>query len=419
MAPRSKRLLVAAIALNLLCIGYFKYADFLLGSAACLFGLEWQALDIFLPLGISFFTFQEIACLVDTYRGKIGRVPLRKYALFVAFFPQLIAGPIVLADKLIPQFSAKRTFAFSWGNVYIGLILFAIGLFKKVVIADSLSPWVAEVFDGAESLAFMQAWGGALAYTFQLYFDFSGYSDMAIGLGRLFNIDIPVNFYSPYKATSIIDFWRRWHITLSGFLREYVYIPLGGNRKGLARRYVNLMLTMLLGGLWHGAGWTFVVCGGGGHGLYLVINHLWRKISPRRLPKPVGWALTFIAVAAAWVLFRSESLTRALFILKAMLSFGTIGAVDFAALLVWLTPIFNLDIVNTARMIFALIESREFMLIVAAIVAFAAPNAAQIAQGLRSASGKRAAAFSAFAGLLVVYTFLHLNTLSEFLYFQF
>ena len=337
----SKKYMIAGVALNLALIGYYKYANFFAENLAPLFGAQWHGLEIFLPLGISFFTFQQIACLVDTYHGKLGVMPFRHYALFVSFFPQLIAGPIVLADEIIPQFSDKKIFALSWRNIYIGAALFAIGLFKKVAIADTFSPYAAIAFDEGHVLTFIDAWGGALAYTFQLYFDFSGYSDMAMGLASFSNIKIPQNFNSPYKSTSIIEFWRRWHMTLSAFLRDYLYIPLGGNRKGKARRYINLTMTMLLGGLWHGAGWTFVIWGGL-HGLFLVINHFWRAHCPVRLPKFAGWLITSVSIVAAWVFFRAETVGQALLILK-----GMAGAERFSS-----SSIFPAFANNRARRIF-------------------------------------------------------------------
>lgn len=269
--------LYSGVAVNLLLIAYFKYANFMASNIAWLFGKEWVAQDIFLPLGISFFTFQQIAYLIDCSKGLAKEHVFTQYALFVTFFPQLIAGPIVRYEDIMPQFGRLRTFGMSYRNTAVGIALLTLGLFKKVVIADTLSPWVAAVFDSSEPLTLFEAWGGVLSYTFQIYFDFSGYSDMAVGLGRLFNIELAINFNSPYKALSISDFWRRWHITLSSFLRDYLYIPLGGNRCGKIRRNINIMITMLLGGLWHGASWNFVVWGGL-HGVFLVINHTYRKI---------------------------------------------------------------------------------------------------------------------------------------------
>lgn len=268
--------LFSGVGVNLLLIAYFKYANFMMSNIAWMIGVEWTARDIFLPLGISFFTFQQIAYLIDCSKGLAKEHAFTHYALFVTFFPQLIAGPIVRYEEIMPQFSRLRTFAMNYRNIAMGLALLSLGLFKKVVIADTLSPWVAAAFDTYDPLTFFEAWGGVLSYTFQIYFDFSGYSDMALGLGRIFNIELPINFNSPYKALSISDFWRRWHISLSSFLRDYLYIPLGGNRQGKLHRNINLMATMLLGGLWHGASWNFVVWGGL-HGVFLVVNHAYRK----------------------------------------------------------------------------------------------------------------------------------------------
>jgi alginate O-acetyltransferase complex protein AlgI len=297
-SPKSKPgkyLLILGMVVNLGLIAYYKYANFLLASFDEVFRTDFHVSGIILPLGISFYTFNQIAYLVDVYQGDKRNYHLLEYILFVTFFPHLIAGPIVRHDELIPQFRKARFFVFSHKNIALGLTIFTLGLAKKVLIADNLSPWVAPVFEHAGEITFIEAWVGALSYTFQLYFDFSGYSDMAIGLGLLFNIRLPINFNSPYKATSISDFWRRWHITLSNFLRDYLYIPLGGSRRGEIRRYVNLLMTMLLGGLWHGAGWTFVLWGGL-HGLYLCINHGWRKLNVS-LPKLFAWLLTFFAWA--------------------------------------------------------------------------------------------------------------------------
>jgi alginate O-acetyltransferase complex protein AlgI len=245
----------------------------------------------------------------------------------------LIAGPIVRFKELVPQFSAPETFVFSHGQVAQGLFIFAIGLFKKVMVADTFSPWVAPIFDRTPSLAFTDAWGATLAFALQLYFDFSGYSDMAVGLALMLNIVLPENFDSPYQARSIIDFWRRWHMTLSSFLRDYLYIPLGGSRQGRARRYVNLFVTMLLGGLWHGASWTFVLWGGL-HGAYLAANHLWRGAG-LRMPAPVAWALTLGAVMVGWVFFRAPSLERAQVVLTGMAGLNGFAGPDLPYSIGW------------------------------------------------------------------------------------
>lgn len=320
----AKALLCAGVAVNLGLIGYFKYAGFLAGSLNALTGSLIDPGSIVLPLAISFFTFQQIAYLVDVRQGQAPETDFPRYCLFVVFFPQLIAGPIVHHREMLPQFAEDRTFAPRAENLAIGTTIFAIGLFKKVVIADSLATVASPTFAAAEAgaeLHFFQAWSAAFAYSLQLYFDFSGYSDMAIGIARLFGIKLPLNFNAPYRATSIIDFWRRWHMTLSRFLRDYLYFPLGGGRRGPLRRYVNLMITMLLGGLWHGAGWTFVVWGGL-HGAMLVINHLWRHLFPSRAPRWWSIALarliTFFAVTLAWVFFRAESFSGALAVFDGM-----------------------------------------------------------------------------------------------------
>jgi D-alanyl-lipoteichoic acid acyltransferase DltB (MBOAT superfamily) len=308
------------VALNLAVLCYFKYTNFIFDSLNTLTGAPLPFFNIILPLGISFFTFQQIAYLVDVMRGARVERDIVSYTLFVSFFPHLIAGPLVHHAEMIPQFKRGRT-----GRSSVlaarGLAIFAAGLFKKVVIADNLAQFVSPVFahlDAGGGVTTPWAWLAILAYSLQIYFDFSGYSDMAIGLALMFGIRLPVNFRSPYRAISIIEFWRRWHITLSRFLREYLYIPLGGNRLGEQRRYINLMVTMLLGGLWHGAGWNYLIWGGL-HGVYLSINHLWRgwrggdaHVSAAGwAAKGFCWAITFFAVVVAWVFFRARTMAGA------------------------------------------------------------------------------------------------------------
>ena len=300
-------------------LGYYKYFNFVIVNLDQFFGLSIPAQQIILPLGISFFTFTQIAFIVDTYRGNVERVNPLSYVQFVTFFPHLIAGPIYHHVDIIPQMEDKTKCQMNWTNIHLGVFFFFFGLAKKVVIADTLAtvatPIFAAVAHGGTPML-IESWFGALAYTLQIYFDFSGYCDMAIGIALLFNIRFPVNFYSPYKVTSIIDFWRCWNITLSNFLRDYLYIPLGGNRYGLPDQICNLLITMLLGGLWHGAGWTFVIWGGL-HGMYLVINHLWRKTG-LLLHTYICWIVTFLAVIVAWVFFRANSVDSAIKILKGM-----------------------------------------------------------------------------------------------------
>jgi len=292
--------LALGLVFNLGLLGVFKYAGLLAGTLGLPFG------GIYLPLGISFFTFQQVMYLVDTSRGQTDDVPLLDYACFIAFFAHLIAGPIVRPGHILPQFAALRPGAAWRETAAAGLEIFFLGLAKKLVLADGLARFADPGFAAAARLdhvTLIEAWVALLAYGLQIYFDFSGYSDMAIGLARMFGIEFPLNFRSPYQARDISTFWRRWNITLSGFLRDYLYIPLGGNRRGETRRIANLMITMLLGGLWHGAAWRFMLWGGL-HGLYLVV-HGWTKRLPVCLPQGVSWAITLLAVLLAWVPFRA------------------------------------------------------------------------------------------------------------------
>lgn len=307
---RSKAVLMLAAVLNLSALAYYKYAAFIVETANSLLLTTWPVPPVTIPLGISFFTFTQLAYLVDAYRGHTERADFSVYALFVTYFPHLIAGPILYHKQVIPQLMNPVNHRFSFVNFRLGIVIFIAGLFKKAAIADSLSGWSAAALSQAQGLNFWQAWAGALAYTFQIYFDFSGYSEMAVGLALMLNVRIPVNFNLPYQANSISDFWRRWHMSLSAFLKNYLYIPLGGNRLGGWRTIINLMVTMLLGGLWHGAGWTFVIWGGL-HGTYLVAHHLWRRTGVR-LPVFAARTLTFAAVVFAWVFFRAQTLADAM-----------------------------------------------------------------------------------------------------------
>jgi len=326
---RSRAVLACGIAANLVLLGYYKYTDFFIASINHVAGTVWPLPSIILPIGISFYTFTQIAYLVDACRGLARDYDALHYLLFVSYFPHLVAGPLLHHAQVMPQFDDKRTYRLQWDNVNVGLVLFATGLFKKVVLADQFASCATPMFDaaaqgGAPGPAW--AWTGVLAYTLQLYFDFSGYSDMALGISRLFNVRLPLNFFSPYKSRDIVEFWRRWHMTLSAFLRDYLYIPLGGNRRGRARRYVNLMITMVLGGLWHGASWTFVAWGAL-HGAYLVVNHGWRALRERlgvpAMPSVVAWAVTFACTMAAWVPFRAYDMPSTGRIFRAMLGLSS------------------------------------------------------------------------------------------------
>jgi alginate O-acetyltransferase complex protein AlgI len=321
-----RMLLILAVALNLLCLGYFKYTGFMLDNINTLLGTQYHQPGIILPLAISFFTFQQIAYLVDTWNGQGDNYRFRYYCLFVVFFPHLLAGPIVHHREIIPQFINPTENNLRTQYLAMALTAISFGLFKKVILADTAAYYANQIFDRAQAgaaLGFFDAWIGAISFTLQIYFDFSAYSDIACGVALLFGVRLPQNFASPYRATSIIAFWQSWHITLSRFLRHYVYIPLGGNRKGPARRYINLMLTMLLGGLWHGAGWPFVLWGALQGGL-LMINHAWRNITASathpqlRIPAAVCWMLTYGCVVLSWVIFRADSTESAWRIYQAL-----------------------------------------------------------------------------------------------------
>jgi D-alanyl-lipoteichoic acid acyltransferase DltB (MBOAT superfamily) len=392
-STRRRTWLGAGIALNLLILGYFKYTHFFLGVVAPHYRIE----AIVLPLGISFFTFQQIMFLTDIYKAGQASYGLGYYAASVTFFPHLIAGPIVPYRELMPQFAHAAERAVPWQQIAPGLVLLALGLCKKVLCADPLSEPVARVFGAAargEALSVWDAWGGALAYTFQLYFDFSGYTDMALGLGHVFGIRLPANFLSPYKAASISEFWRRWHITLSNFLRDHLYIPMGGNRGSQVRVARNLLLTMGLGGLWHGAGWTFVIWGLM-HGVYLIVHRLWRTTGIAA-PRPAACALTFFVVVLGWVMFRADTLAAALALYRDMFTGSLVPA--------------------------QLIGLQDALRIaVLAAIAFLAPNSIEWLRGMDGRAPRlRPSVGLAFGtGALLLASTLYLNRVSEFLYFNF
>jgi alginate O-acetyltransferase complex protein AlgI len=312
---RRLALLIAVLCANLGVLIYFKYYNFFADNVNFVLGSSLPLFKVILPLGISFFTFQQIAYVVDCYRGKSEHYALVDYALFICFFPHLIAGPIVHHAEIVPQFGNKLEHVKK--HFLMGAFIFLIGIVKKVGIADAFAGWANSGFKNSAHLGLFEGWATSLSYTIQLYFDFSGYSDMAIGLALIFNVHFPMNFNSPYKSLNIQDFWRRWHITLGRFLSEYVYVPLGGNRSGLWQTCRNTLITFFLAGIWHGAGWTFLLWGTA-HGIALVIFRLWQQ-SQIKMPKVLAWFLTFNFVNAAWVLFRAENLTQAVNVFKSML----------------------------------------------------------------------------------------------------
>lgn len=317
-------LMLLGLLLNLGVLFYFKYHDFFAENMNAFLGTSWTLYHLALPLGISFFTFQQLSYVIDSYRRTVPRYNILDYALFVTFFPQLVAGPIVLHSEIVPQFADKKNRHFNFDNFAPGLYAFALGLFKKVIVADTFGIAVEAGFADALSLNTAEAWFVAIGYTLQLYFDFSGYCDVATGVGLMFNIKIPLNFNSPYKSLNIREFWQRWHITLSRFLTNYIYFPLGGNRKGTLRTYVNLMIVFLASGLWHGAGWLFLLWGLM-HGVASVLYRIFRRQYDDLHPA-LQWILTFGFVIVAWVFFRATSMADALAIIKSMLmmDFGPI-----------------------------------------------------------------------------------------------
>ena len=383
--------IVAGVAMNLLLLGVFKYADFIAGSAAYAGGWAHDPWNIVLPLGISFFTFQQLSYLIDLRRGQAPVYGFRDYALYVAFFPQLIAGPIVRHNELVSQFGRDPWRDGTAERLSRGALLLTFGLAKKVFVADRLARVADPLFQAAAGgLSFAESWVAAAAFGLQIYFDFSAYSDMAIGLALMFGFALPENFRSPYRAVSLRDFWQRWHMTLSRFLRDYLYVPLGGSRHGVVRTAVALMATMLLGGLWHGAAWTFVLWGAL-HGLGLVVVHLWQRAG-FRLPWMLGWVLTVTFVTAAWVPFRAHTLSDAGGMMAAMAGFD--GA-DFA--------VRDLD--------------KPWIIPVAAALALLAPRAHALALEWVGPRPLLAAA----AGALVVLVLLQVGVgqNQEFIYFQF
>ncbi len=372
---RARRaILLLGLAGDLLTLGYFKYTNFAAAVLTSIGALHGAHREIDLPIGVSFFTFTQIAYLVDVYRRLASEGSIVRYGLFVSYFPHLIAGPIIHHKEMMPQFGAggRRDLA----SFYGGVALFAIGLFKKVAIADAVAPAASEIFrlgGLAHPPGLVTAWLGALAYTSQIYFDFSGYSDMALGISLMLGVRLPYNFNSPYKSTDLIDFWRRWHITLSRFLRDYLYFSLGGNRLGVTRRYLNLFATMVLGGLWHGAGWTFILWGAL-HGGALAINHAWRGRDPRRtrLGTAIGAVLTFLFVVFAWVPFRSPDLGTMAGLWAGMAGLHGIGLPEFGPFGA-LAHRLALPVVGLS---FGMAVTSKLAL--ALLVAFVAPNSQQI-----------------------------------------
>jgi D-alanyl-lipoteichoic acid acyltransferase DltB (MBOAT superfamily) len=433
---RAQILLAVGVALNLAALGYFKYWVFVVKSVGALTGIDFFVEAVVLPLGISFHTFQQIAYLVDVKKADAPKYRFSDYLLFVSYFPQLIAGPIVHHRELLPQLMKPEIYRFRIGDFSPGVAYFVIGLAKKVLFADPLTAMYKPVFDaaGGQPPDFLDAWTACLAFSFGLYFDFSGYSDMAVGLARMIGIKLPYNFASPYKAASIVAFWRQWHMTLSRWLRDYLYIPLGGSRKGPVRRYINLFITMLLGGLWHGASWTFVVWGGL-HGLFLIVNHAWDRLAKNAagkgstlvMPNWLGRAITFLAVMMAWTFFAAPTFQAAWNVLVSLTGANgvagpnawhlrqlRIGAPqpDWAGgFIYWVVLfLFNYALLAVAGLV-ALFAPNSQEIVDGAFLARVRPTASWITQRPRLTGGL------AGAGFLLALCFV--GNLKAFVYFQF
>ncbi len=430
---RQRALLVTAgIVANVGLIAYFKYFAFLIESLNVVSASDLPVPEILLPIGISFFTFQQIGMLVDTWKDRLTSLSFWNHVFLVTFFPHLIAGPIVAQHEMLPQLTAIRRWLVDPRQVAVGAALFSIGMFKKTVLADSIVRYVDAIYTAADRglpIGVLDGWAAGVGYGFQVYFDFSGYSDMAIGLAIMFGIKLPLNFFSPYKAASIRAFWRRWHVTLSRFLRNLLFIPMGGSRHGLVRTLLALIATMAIGGLWHGAGWTFVIWGLF-HGAYLSVNHLWIAVGlPRfagiaaqvrasaawsRLARTLCVLLTFSAVSFAWVFFRAHDIQSALHLASAMLGLGddsgaTPMAADFAPILlayfliVWCLPS-TMEIFAHSG---AILHIEDYD---------ARPESSRL---LRAVSFRLSGAWAVGSALVLLSAWFALSKLSPFIYYQF
>ena len=424
-----KSFLAIILIINLLPLIWFKYSDFIISNIASLFELDINFTPPGLPLGISFYTFIQIAWIVGVYNRQIKPEGFTRHALFSACFPYVISGPIVRYEQIGPQFDSLS--GLNANSIAKGFSLFALGLAKKVLIADSIAIYANAIFNGAEKgfpLTTLEAWLGSFAYTFQLYFDFSGYTDMAIGLGLMIGIKLPENFNSPYKSTGIVDFWRRWHITLGSWLKDFLYIPLGGNRGGKLKQYRNLFLTMLIGGAWHGAGWTFIIWGAL-HGFMLSINHYFRaKIKDTSLQKSLSTIycriffiiITFLLINFCWVIFRAQTLSGAYTIYSAMFGQGTIT-----------DPSLYQNMQGLDLFIAKYLPHHYFqgwipfgLFILCSIIVWVFPNCHTIFNGYKDGSSsfisfKPSKSWAYALSILVFITLILVSRKSTFLYFQF
>ena len=403
---KRRALLLFGISANVLALAYFKYADFLIDNINAVANLEFKHLNIVLPLAISFFTFQQIAYLVDSYKGLTKEYDILTYMLFITFFPQLIAGPIVAHYEMMPQFTITKNLSVNYKNMFKGFVIFLIGLFKKIVIADTFAYYATLGFDKIDSITIIGGWFTSLSYTAQIYFDFSGYCDMAIGSALFFNIKLPVNFNSPYKALNIQDFWKRWHITLSRFLRDYIYIPLGGNRKGEFKSYFNVFVVFLIGGLWHGAAWTFVIWGCL-HGVANIIYRLWKKCNIH-MNKIFAWFLTFNFINMTWIFFRANSFDDAKKVLFAMFDISSMQ---------------NLPAFKSRYYLqgFGCHSNMIFCLLIIIVLCTILPNSVKIIEKIKVYTKKQSTIWGICLGLffLALIGKLIIIPYSEFIYFNF
>jgi alginate O-acetyltransferase complex protein AlgI len=408
---RKKLLLTIGIIFNVSLLGYYKYTNFFIDNFNYFVDKDIVHQQIILPLGISFFTFQQIAFIIDSYKGETKNYRFFEYCLFVTFFPQLIAGPIVHHKEMMPQFEDKANASIHSKNIALGIYIFILGLAKKVLIADNFAIVANAGFGAEKALSFFESWLTSLSYTMQLYFDFSGYCDMAIGAALLFNIVLPLNFNSPYKALNIQDFWRRWHMTLNRFLTQYIYIPLGGSRVGKYRTYLNIFIVFFVSGFWHGAGWTFIIWGTL-HGLASMINRYW-KTTNIVLPTWFAWLITFLFVNAAWVFFRAENVGKAISILKGMIGLNGIEYPSIANVINKLLPI---DINSQVQLLFTnfqILQYGFFLLIFLGIVLFTKNTV----ERMNEFNMNRAKII--LISIMTVASVLSLSKVSEFLYFNF
>ena len=409
--PKFKKMFfLLGISFNLFLLGYFKYKSFFIENINVIFDSSFNFTKIALPLGISFFTLQQIAYLVDVYEGIAKKVQFHKYSLFVCFFPQLIAGPIVHYKEVMPQFDDHKNKSFIPKNFSLGIYVFVIGLSKKVLLADTFSKWANFGFNQTDVFHFFHAWGTSLSYTMQLYFDFSGYSDMAIGLGLLFNINIPKNFNSPFLARNIIDFWTKWHITLSQFITTYIFTPIlrSFSKFNFKNSMISIFITMCIAGLWHGAAWTFILYGAM-HGLVIVINHMMKK-RKIKLPKWLAIFLTFQFINIVFTVFRAEEISKAWAIFKGMFGFTY---VKFPKGILPENVLVDLNL-NVGSLMTNNENLNLVMLIICLYIVFKNKNSMQLAKEFK---GRKIDAL--WISFLFVLSLMGLNRVSDFIYFNF